>query len=573
MPVRLPIAAEVEKICRSAHLAKARSLQELLHFVVERRLANRDDTLKEYTIGVEVFGRDEDFDPRVDPIVRVQARNLRKRLDRYYHENESAIRIELPRGCYVPQFHEADGSESHDPPELQQPSIIVLPFANLTGDPSQEFIADGVAEEVIHSLAQLPSVRVVARTSAFSFKGTPIDIAEIGRTVQAEFALEGSLRRQGERLRVTAQLIKTSDGYNVWSQVFDGVDEDILRFQQQIAEAIAELLPPGEDEARPKLRLQSANFASYHAYIQGWRHWYRWNPEGFRAAIESFERSVEADPTNARAYAGLAFAYAVLANFAVVNPLEVAPKAQTAAERAIELDPMSGEALAARATIRSVIDFDWDGAEEDYKRAIRANPNFVGARIGYAQTVLLPQARWDEAIAQAEEAVDLDPLAPGMVQELAATYYFGGRYDEALEQCDHCEQLTEESAYAINLRGWVALGQRDYEQALVDFRRADLPGLPAMFRGGTGLALGFLGQRDEALEAIADLRARPEPSDFWIGCVYDALEEIDEAVAFAERAIENREPQARYLAMDYTNCFGDPRFHALIRRLNLPLPD
>jgi serine/threonine-protein kinase len=312
------------------------------------------------------------------------------------------------------------------------PSVAVLPFANLSADPEQEYFCDGVAEEIINSLAHLDGMRVVARTSSFAFKGKNEDVREMGRQLGVETLLEGSVRRAGSRLRITTQLVNVADGCHLWSERFDREMEDVFAIQDEISLAVTDALKVrllGDDRARVVKR-HTQSFDAYKAYMKGRYHWFIRSSHDIEKAIEYLEEAVAVDPDYALAYAGLADAYGVLPMYRPIPPEKIYPKARAAAERALELDDSLAEAHAAMSCILSNYEWDWDGAEREIERAIQLNPGYATAYQWKAEDLIV-RGKFDEAVEVMNKARELDPLSLLMNARMGFAFYYARRYEEA----------------------------------------------------------------------------------------------------------------------------------------------
>ena len=290
---------QLEHLLAGPALSGAPRLSSLLRYLVEETLAGRGDQLKEYTVATAVLGRGSAFDPRLDSIVRVEASKLRARLSAYYKGAgaRDAIVIEVPRGSYVPRF--SAGTRENDVVG-RKGSIAVLPLVNLGPESDAEYLADGLTEEIIDRLGTITEMRVVARTSAFQFRGKVGDIQQIGRALNAEYLLEGSIRRSENRLRVNARLIEAATGYRVWSHAYDGTTEDIFGIQTKIADAIGAAFggrrrPAAEGTAAGELGAEA-----YHLYLRGRFHRNQWTLGGLEKSIEYFERALALEPESAQ---------------------------------------------------------------------------------------------------------------------------------------------------------------------------------------------------------------------------------------------------------------------------------
>jgi len=295
-----------------------------------------------------------------------------------------------------------------------QASIAVLPFLNLGPDADNEYFSDGLAEELISALKRIPGLRVAARTSAFAFKGTSADIGTIGGRLNVATVLEGSVRRAGNRLRITARLVDVADGYDLWSERFDREMEDVFAIQDEIAGSIVHKLELrlGEARAASLIRRHTEKKEAYHLYLKGRFYWAKRYRGGLKAAIEHLQRAIGEDPDYALAYAGLADAFVFLALYSLVKPRDAFGRARQAAEKALSLDPALAEGHTSLALVRFGADWDFPGAEEEFRRALEIDPAQAYARIYYSWLLVL-MGRADEAIGQARSGQDTDPLSPG----------------------------------------------------------------------------------------------------------------------------------------------------------------
>jgi TolB-like protein/DNA-binding winged helix-turn-helix (wHTH) protein/Flp pilus assembly protein TadD len=323
--------------------------------------------------------------------------------------------------------------------------IVVLPFLNLSGDPQQEYFADGMTEEMIAQLGSLDPrhLGVIARTSAMLYKGTPKDSARIARELGVSLLLEGSVRRVNDRIRVTAQLIQASDQTHLWAGSYDRDVSDILKLQSDVANGIAGKiqLTLSQQVQQSLAGTPSVNPAAYEDFLQGLHGWNLRNRPGFEQAIAAFSRAVAKDPNFADAYVGLARAYMLAPIFGISTPDETLPKALEAATRAITLNDNLADAHTALAFIKSHLDYDWPTAEREYRRGLALNPGDAQVHFFYSNGYLSPFGRHDEAIAEMKTAAELDPFSPPIQSFLGRTYLWARRYDQALAQFQMANNL------------------------------------------------------------------------------------------------------------------------------------
>ena len=313
-------------------------------------------------------------------------------------------------------------------------SIAVLPFANLSGGPDSDYFSDGLAEDIINALTQVPGLRVVARTSAFAFKGKNEDVRRIGETLGVAHILQGSVRQAGTRVRISAQLIAVSDGSNLWSDRFDRDMIDIFAIQDEISQAIVEVLKVKLARPdQPMVRRSTSNPAAYQAYLEGRYNFQQYTPTSLARCSQYYERAIQLDPDYAAPHAGLAETYLYQTNYAPAPIGEVLPKALAAAERAIALAPDAAEGFIARGFVRGTCQYDWHAAGADFDRALELNPESPLAHYRRAVWYLMPLGRMDETVTEARRSAELDPLSPLYRGVEATALNFAGRRQESIE--------------------------------------------------------------------------------------------------------------------------------------------
>jgi eukaryotic-like serine/threonine-protein kinase len=311
-------------------------------------------------------------------------------------------------------------------------SVAVLPFANLSGDRDFEYFTDGIAEEIINALTQLPGLRVAARTSSFAFRGPAIELPEVGAKLRVATVLEGSVRKAGNRLRISVQLVKVADGYHLWGERYDREMTDVFTIQDEIAKAVATRLQValGGEEA-PLVTPATGNLDAYHLYLRG-RYYLSQRALALKKALECFRQALALDPSYALAYAGFADACTILAEYGFAPPNELRPQARAAVQKALDLAPDLSEVHCASGALSFICDWDWVRAARDLRRAVELNPRNVTARQWLSYYLVFVEGKSEEGVAQARRAVDLDPLAPLLVMQLGMTLMGAGRYEEAV---------------------------------------------------------------------------------------------------------------------------------------------
>lgn len=569
------VTALLDRICASRDFAQSPRMQRFLRFSIERTLAGDRDALKEYTIGIEVFDRPPDYDPRVDSIVRVEARRLRRKLKNFYDTSAEPLVLSLPEGSYAPALEIAAPEPSTPaaaPNPAPEPSAIaVLPFVSLSSDPENQHFADGLTEELISTLAQAPTLRVASRTSTFQFKNQARDIRAIGEQLGVATVLEGSVRRSGPSVRVTAQLVNVADGMNLWSQRFDRKLEDIFALQEEIAGAIAGVLrvrlaPGPTPDWRPSTVTPAA--AILHM-LEGRHAMQRLTPASLRQAHECFQRAVAEDGRFAAAYAGLAACLLQMALFGDVNPATIAPQARMRIQQALDLDPHIAWPHICQGFLKSAIEWDYPDAEAAYRRAIDLHPAIADAHHYYATTLLAPLGRFDEAEAQLRAALAIDAGALVPNTGLGIVHYLRGDNDAALEQFEHTLSLSPHYYGAHRMMAYALLRQGDLNEAvhLLESAQNLAPG-DSRLLSALAYCYGIARRPAAAQKILAQLTAAAREryvSSYDLAMIHLGLGQIDDAAHLLEMAIDERECWLIYTGAD--PVFEPLRAHPTFRRV------
>jgi len=454
------------------------------------------------------------------------------------------------------------------------PSIAVLPFKDMSPQRDQEYFCEGIAEELINGLTQIEGLRVAARTSAFQFKGRDLDVRRIGRELGVESVLEGSVRKAANRLRITAQLVTVSDGYHLWSEKYDRDLEDIFAIQDEISLAIVEKLRGKllKEEKSKLVKRYTDNEEAYSLYLKGRYYWNRRHEGGIQKAIELFQQAVEEDPLNAPAHVGTANCYCSASHLALVDPRLGYAKAKEAVAKALEIDDELPEAHASLGWIKTFHDWDWMGADVEYRRAIDLNPNYANAHYAYS-LYLCVMGRYEEAFTEISRALEIDPVDLVFNTIQACTLYWGRRYDAAREQFQKTLDM-DPNYYLANLYlGLLLAGEKRWGEALELFKKALAvsPGSPFAV-GSIGCALAASGRKEEALEMLGCLEELSK--ERFVGShnkalIYLGLGALDKMFDYLERAFDERESWIAMLNTLplYDDFRSDPRFIALVRRV------
>ncbi len=580
------VRAQVDKMLASRVFARSERLCRFLRFCVEQTLDEKSDQLKEQLVGVEVFDRKGDYDPRTDPIVRVEARRLRSKLKAYYTSSgrPDCVLIELPKGAYVPSFRMRNASQPANQHVRPQPipldaagerSIAVLPFANLTPEAGADYFSDGLTEELIHLLTRIPRLRVVAWSSMSQLRGREQDLAGIRRELKVATVLRGSVRRTATRVRVTAQLIDTESGNYLWSEAYDRQLENVLAIQEEMARAIVDTLQLTLAWRGGAAARKAPDLRCYNLCLQGRFHANKRTAEGLRQSVICFEQAIGADDRSAIAYAGLSDSYSLLTEHGFLDPVEATPKARAAAEKALTLDPVSAEAHVSLAFVRSLFEWDWAGAETLYRRAIALNPGYSRARHWFGTDFLALLGRFEEALPEIGMARHLDPLSPVLVEGCGYVKMMQRDYTGALEEFDQVFQLDPMfyRVYSSKARVLCLMGR--YEESIALFERAralggDVPSLLAAM-GDTLARAGFVWEARSLLEELqAAVKTRWVPATAF-AILNIGLGDHEAALTHLETACERREMIAGLkVHPTYDPLRSEPRFQRMLERIFLP---
>ncbi len=455
------------------------------------------------------------------------------------------------------------------------PSIAVLPFSDMSPEGDQEFFCDGISEEIINALNQVDGLRVVARTSAFAFKGRNEDIREIGRSLDVTSVLEGSVRKSGQLLRITAQLIHVEDGFHLWSERFDRQMEDIFAIQDEIARAIVKMLEVKlVGERRALVRRYTDNLDAYTSYLQGRYYWNKRTEDGLEKGLSFFEQAIAKDSEYALAYAGLADSFNLLGFYGVAPPKEVYPRAQAAAQKALQMDETMAEAHASLGFARMFYGWDWPRAEEAFRRAIELNPNYPTAHHWYAEYMVLV-GRGQDAVAQSRKALESDPLSLIINTLLGWVPYYERRYDEAIEQHHRTLQMDPGFVPAHFFLGLGFVQKSMFEEAVAEFQHAaSLFGESTLFVVVQGYARAMAGNREEATRILSELSRSAigryiQP--YYTAAVHAALGDEDRTFEWLNKAWEDRDTWMAFLGVDpiWDEIRSAARFVRLVKRVGL----
>jgi len=572
------VRQQLDRILNSATFRDAGRLKRFIDFIVLEALGGHTDQLKEYAVGVEVFDKKSSFDPRTDPIVRVQARRLRVMLERYYRDegHRDEIVIDLPKGGYAPVFAPR---ESVAPAAkgavtvtlMQRNTVAVTAFADYSPGTDLDYFCKGLRQEVIGSLSKLRDIRLLAWVPS-----SATEQARAGGSIAATM-VSGSVRKSGNELRVDVQLIDGATGCYLWSETIDGDLQDTFPLQKEVAYTVvkkfqAELF--SAEHARGWMR-PSENLAARNLYLQGRYHLNQRTEEELRKAADFFERALREDPQYALAHSGLADAYGLLGHYGVLAPADVWTKAASSAATAVILDDNSVEAHTSLAHVKSTQDWDWGAAQRQFEQAFRLDFSYATAHHWYAMSCLVPLGRLDEALNEMVIAQSLDPVSAIIARDVAVVHCYRCEYEAALEQCDHTIELNPHFSPAFWTLGLIQEQRRDYEEAGAAFLRAIhlSPDSPRM-RAALGHLSALSGKKSRTLEVLQELKelaARRYVSPFEFASLHFALGETDTGFEWLTKAVQDRcfELLAINVHPRFDRLRKDNRFSSIVKQMRL----
>ncbi len=453
-------------------------------------------------------------------------------------------------------------------------SIAVLPFTNLSADPENEYFCDGLAEELLNALAKIDQLKVAARTSTFSFKGKNAPVSEIAKALNVNTIMEGSVRKSGNRVRITAQVINAADGYHLWSERYDREMKDIFDVQDEITLAVVEALKVklfGQEQAAV-LKRHTRNPEAHEFYLRGLSYFIRFTPEFFQKAIKSFDQAIAIDPRYASAYAGLAECYTEMSFFAA--PREWMPKAREAARQALELDDTLGNAHNSLAVIKMYYDRDYAGAEHEFKRAIALDPGSAHIHNWYGWYLGL-MGRFDESLKEMKRAQELDPLSDLIDFGVGAIFHWSRKPEHAIEHCLRVLELNPNLRVVYWFLADAYVEKGDFASAIATIENAPIALNDPVTLSAAAHAYGKAGERRKALEILSELERQSsqeyEPA-FHIAQIYLGLGDNEQALAWLEKACDERSVWLIWLGVDpkFDPLRSNPRFEDLLRRVGLP---
>jgi TolB-like protein/Flp pilus assembly protein TadD len=459
--------------------------------------------------------------------------------------------------------------------------LAVLPFVNMSSDPENEYFSDGITEELLNALAKVNEIKVTSRTSAFAFKGKNEDIRDIAIQLNVDKVLEGSVRKSGNRVRIAAQLINASDGYHIWSEVYDRNLTDIFAVQDEISNIIADRLKENLSTDQQKEHLVNAptkNITAYTYYLKGLHYWNKITPADVQKSIEFFERAIDIEPGYAQAYAMAASAYSMMGARGQMLPDKAFQVVHRYADKALELDDTIAESHIAKANAYLLYDWKWDQACTALEKAIDLNPAIMEAYhlLGLYNIAV---GKKEKAVQLLEQAEQIDPLSPGITLTLGSMYTFARRFDDSIKQADKLLEIDPEMRAALEMKAWSTGMKGNWAQALPLFKEVHrLINHPLKGLMGLAFAYGILGYREEALSCIQKLEQRQmeEPNsvvDADLAAAWYGLGDRDKTFYYLNQCIDKKIGPVSYF-IEYPAFDGirnDPRYRELKTRMGLQL--
>jgi serine/threonine-protein kinase len=456
-------------------------------------------------------------------------------------------------------------------------SIAVLPFVNAGNDARMDYLPDGLTESLIQSLSQLPRMRVMARGAVFTYKGREVDPREVGATLKVRGVVLGRVRRQGDQLLIDAELVNAADGSRLWRNQYHRQFADLLVTQEEIAREISDRLrprPSGERRQRLASRA-TGNSAAYHLYLIGNHHLLQETRQSLEKALDYFQQALALDPNFALAHAGMAVVYAQKSG-QYLTPSEAMPKAKQAAHQALAADETLAEAHHAMAVVKWWGDWDWQGAEQEFRRSLELNPNFVNA-VAYISLLHSQQGRFEEALREAQRAEQLDPLSPHARLHTADVLFSSRQYDRQIEQCRKTLELNYSGAFSNHAR--VCLGIAYIQKGMRQEAISEIHQAMALRRHDANLSyLGYIyavaGRKSEALKILREMEkhaTRRRVSPVYIARIYTGFGDKDRALEWLRKGYDERSDHMLSLGVSpiYDGLRSDPRFVEMLRGIGL----
>jgi serine/threonine-protein kinase len=571
------VSEQLARIVNSPRFISSARLCRFLTHIVNQTIHGDLASLKEFSIAVEVFDRTSEYDPNIDAIVRVEARRLRAKLKEYYEGpgRNDPVLIALRPGSYVPIFRWLDPKPRNQAQEIGAAiqsgaaSVAVLPFVNMSPDPEQDYFCDGISEEIINLLTQIAGLKMIARSSAFQFKGMSLDIREVGRRLDADVVIEGSVRKAGDQLRITAHASETESGHHLWSETFARKLKDIFAIQEEIAQAVAGLLRLHLPEARLRVHASNRNLEAYIRYVKARVLIYQQSPETLRAALRQLRELIEVFPDYGPAYSGIAEANGHLALFGFVSGRAVFPEMKATAERGYALNPESGETCTVLGGVRAWFEYRRDEAYRLYDRALKLQPG-LARTYRYRAMALLCQGDIEAAESGLRRSTELDPLSASDCARTAYVNYVKGDYPSAAEDIEQSFDLDRDYPEARFYQGLLRFRQEDYRGVVECLSQSEFPlnigVLAAAYARQSRESLGR-----ECVERLSRLATLQYVSPLAEAFAAIGMKHFDLAFQRLNEAIGDKSAFVNLLAVEpfFEPLRSDQRFTRILKKLNL----
>lgn len=454
-------------------------------------------------------------------------------------------------------------------------SLAVLPFANLRSDAESEYLSEGITESITNSMSPIPNLRVLSKGMVTRFKGKEIDLRQVGRELNVDALVQGSLMQQGDMLIVNAELVRVSDGSQLWGQQYNRKFSDILQVQQDISRQVSEQLRQkltGEEKKRIQ-NTYTENTEAYKLYLKGRYHWNRRTSSDLKKAVDYFQKAVELDPGYARAYAGLADCYVLYPRYDVSSPNESFPLTKTSATKALKIDPSLAEAYISLAYAKEQDEWDWLGAEKNFKRGLQLDPDYATGHQWYGE-FLVTVNRPDEGIQEIKKALELDPFSLQINSILSMAYYMTRQYDRAIDQARRTLELDPNYARGLLRLGKSLTQKARYEEAISTFQKAISISEDTEYLSGLAYAYAISGKKKEAVQIVEQLKNRSQNryvSPYNIALIYVGLGDKEQSFKYLEEAMSKKDGWVTQLLTEpvWDPIRLDPRYKNILRRMKL----
>lgn len=506
----------------------------------------------------------------------IKAVSLGKYLLKNVKEHVEIFAISNP-GIQVPDKNNPDGKgKKAEENKSAERSIIVLPFINLSNDSGQDYFSDGLTEELITKLSKLTNLKVISRTTSMLYKGTKKDIKTIGMENDVNYVMEGSVRKNGEKLRITAQLLDANRDAHLWAETYRGTIDDIFDMQEMVSEKITQALriqlTPEEQNALQKRYTE--NTEAYQLYLQGHYLWKKRNKEGLMSAIKTFEKALEKDPDYALAWVGLADTYGLMGEYTNISRRELFPKQMAAINKALKIDNRLGEAHISLAISLMLNEWDWENSKKEFLLGIELSPNYTTGHHWFAEWLLFT-GNTEEALREISLAIQLDPVSPAILKDKGICYYYTQQYELAIEMGMMTMELSPDFAPVYRLLSLAYQGMEMYDESIDQNQRwGELTGDIVKTRVALAQIYAAAGRKEEAMEVIdIILKGNHLGGNDYRGMamVYVALGDNDNAFKWLEKSYQRHEESLCSLKMDpkMISLHPDPRFNLLLKKIGL----